>query len=84
MITSAFLIILASLLTFLVGFLPVGTLPASVSASLVSVWGMVNAFSYLIALDTFITILVLVVAFDLIVFLWHLIQWVIRKVPGMS
>jgi len=35
-------------------------------------------------LDTLIVVLVLVIGFDLIVLLWHIIQWIIRKVPGMQ
>lgn len=84
MISSFFISASASVLAFLLALLPVGTLPASVSTSITSIWGMVNAFSWLIALDTLIQVLVLVIAFDLIVFLWHILQWVIRKVPGMS
>jgi len=84
MIASFFVSASTLVLSFLLGLLPEGTLPVSVSSSLTSIWGMVNAFSYLIALDTLIVVLVLVIGFDLIVLLWHIIQWIIRKVPGMQ
>lgn len=84
MISTFFLTIFFGLIGVLVGFLPTGSLPVLVSSSITSIWGFVNAFSYLIALDTLITVLVLVLAFDLVILLWHVIQWIIRKVPGMS
>jgi len=84
MITTILLTMLFGFLSFLVAFLPVGPLPTAIATSVASVWGMVNSFSYIIALDTFIQVLLLVIAFDLIVLLWHLIQWAIRKLPGMQ
>jgi len=84
MIATFFLTILNSFLNLLLGFLPTGTLPTEVSGAITNIWGLINAFSYLIALDTFITVLLLVLAFDAVVLLWHVIQWVIRKIPGMQ
>jgi len=84
MIVSFFLQVLYALVSTLVNFLPTGGLPASIETSLISVWGYVNAFSYVIALSTLIQVLLLYIAFDLVVLLWHLIQWIIRKVPGMQ
>lgn len=83
MITTFLLNIFFSLVNALLGVLPVGSLPSGVSSSITSIWGYVNAFSYVIALDTFLQVLALVVAFDLVVLLWHIIQWIIRKIPGM-
>jgi len=84
MIGTFFLSILAAFLGLLLGFLPTGTLPPEIAAAFNSIWGMVNAFSYVIAVDTLIQVASLVLAFDLIVMLWHIIQWIIRKVPGMQ
>jgi len=84
MIISFILDLFYRLLNGLVGLLPSGSIPSSVSDSITNIWGMVNAFSYVIALDTFIIVLLLVLAFDGIVLLWHLIQWIIRKIPGMQ
>lgn len=84
MILSFLLGILNGFLGLILAFLPTGSLPAAVSSSITSIWGYVNAFSYVIALDTLIQVLVLTIAFDLIVFLWHVLQWIIRKIPGMN
>jgi len=84
MIGTFFLTILNSFLGLLVGFLPTGGLPAEVSSSITSVWGFVNAFSYVIALDTAIQVLVVVIGFELILLLWAFVNWIIRKIPGMQ
>lgn len=82
---STFLLNMASgFLGLLAGLLPTGSLPAGVSTSITNIWGMVNAFSYLIALDTMLQVLLLVIGFDLVLLLWSFINWVIRKIPGMQ
>lgn len=84
MITSFLLDLGYRLLNFLLSFFPSGTLPPDIGNALSTVWGYVNAFSYVIALDTLLQVLLLVLAFDLVVLLWHIVQWIIRKVPGMQ
>jgi len=84
MITTFLLQILSSFLNFIVGLLPTGNLPTAISSSITSIWGYVNAFSYVVAVQTLIQVVVLVIAFDIGMLLWHLIQWIIRKVPGMQ
>jgi len=84
MISTFILTILHAFLGFIVGLLPTGSLPSSISSSLTNIWGFVNAFSYVIALDTLIQVVALAIAFDLVVLLWHVVQWIIRKIPGMQ
>jgi len=84
MIITFFLTVLYNFLSFVLSFLPTGNLPVGISSAITSVWGYINAFSYVIALDTFLQVLLLVLAFDFIVFSWHVIQWIIRKIPGMQ
>lgn len=84
MITSFLLSILNGFLNMLLQVLPAGALPDSIASSFSSVWGYVNAFSYVVAVDTLILVVVLVVAFDLILLGWSFVNWIIRKVPGMQ
>jgi len=84
MISSFFLTFFALFLSGLLSLLPSGSLPLEISASLTSVWGFVNAFSYVIAVDTLLQVVALAIAFDIVVLVWHLIQWIIRKIPGMQ
>jgi hypothetical protein len=84
MITTFLLTILGSFLGVLLALLPVGHLSSSITSSVTNIWGFVNAFSYVIALDTLIQVVLLMIAFDLVLLLWHVINWIIRKIPGMQ
>lgn len=84
MITTFILDIFYNFVNFLVNLLPTGSLPTSIASSIENIWGFINAFSFVIALDTFLQVLLIMLAFDAVVLLWHLIEWIIRKVPGMK
>jgi len=71
-------------LTGLLLLLPVGSLPSGFLTALNFFWGTVNTFSFVIPVDTMLQALVLVYGFDLVVLLWSVLQWVIRKIPGMQ
>jgi len=72
------------LVDFLLGFLPSGGLPAAFATALAFFWGTINSFSYIVPVDTMLQALLAVIAFDLAVLGWHILQWVIRKIPGMQ
>lgn len=84
MIISFFLSILFLLVNGVVSLLPVGELPVAFGTSVASIWGYVNVFSYVIAVSTLIQVVVLYIGFDLVVLLWHVVNWIIRKIPGMQ
>jgi len=84
MITSFLLSMLFGLVNLLTGFLPTGSLPTEFTNAVGSLFGVINTFSYLIAVDTLLLLVGLVLAFDGVVLLWHFIQWIIRKIPGMQ
>lgn len=81
MIFTFLIQIFVFLFGFLLGLLPTGSLPSGFSDALAYFWGTMNAFSYLIPLDTIIQALVIVLGFDLVILLWHIIHWVIAKIP---
>jgi len=84
MITTFLLNILFSFVSFIVDFLPVGDLPSGFNTALVYFWGVMNTFSYVLPLDTILQATLLVLIFDGVIILWHFINWVIRKIPGMQ
>lgn len=84
MISTFFLSIFYSFVSFLVGFLPTGTLPASIASSFAYFMGLVNSFSYFVPVATLLQAALLVLAFDGALFLWSFINWIIRKIPGMQ
>jgi len=84
MITSFLLAMLIGLISLLVGFLPTGNLPIEFTNAIGTVFGILNTFSYLIAVDTLLLLVGLVIVFDGVVLLWNFINWIIRKIPGMQ
>jgi len=84
MISSFFLTIFYGLLNLLVGFLPTGNLPTQIVSALSYFFGVANLFSYVIPITTIFQAIVVVIAFDGIIMLWHFINWIIRKIPGMQ
>lgn len=84
MITTFLLNILSSFISGVISYLPTGSLPVQVSTSVSSIWGYMNLFSYVIALDTLLQVLILVIIFDGVLLAWKFINWIIRKVPGMQ
>jgi len=84
MISGFFLTMLFGLVSLLTAFLPTGSLPTEFSTAISSLFGVLNTFSYLIAVDTLILLVGLVIAFDGIVLLWNFVNWIIRKIPGMQ
>jgi len=69
---------------FIVNILPTGSLPSGFNTALVYFWGVMNTFSYVLPLDTILQATLLVLIFDGVIILWHFINWVIRKIPGMQ
>lgn len=84
MITTFFLTIFYSFVNLIVGFLPVGSLPSAVNTAIVYFWGVMQTFSYVVPVDTLLQAILVVFVFDFAVLLWHFINWIIRKIPGMQ
>jgi len=84
MITTFFLYIFNAFVNFLVSFLPNGNLPTEVTSAFAYFVGVMNSFSYVIPVATLFQAFALVVAVDLAIMLWHFINWIIRKIPGMQ
>jgi len=83
MIVTLILNIFYAFVTLLLSILPVGNLPEGFIEGLNYFWGVINTFSYIIPVDTMLQALLVVLAFDLAILLWHFLQWIIRKIPGM-
>lgn len=84
MITSFILVLFNGFVSFLLSFLPSGSLPEGIHTAIVYFWGIMNSFSYIIAMDALLSALLVVLAFDLAVWLWHVFQWILRKIPGIQ
>jgi len=84
MIVTLLLTILNSFLGFMLGFLPNGTLPTGITTAVSYFVGLANSFSYVIPVQTLFQAFVVVVGVDIAILAWHLMNWVIRKIPGMQ
>jgi len=84
MILTVFLNFIDNFLLTIIGFLPVGNLPVGITNGISYFWGVLNSFSYILPVSTMLSASVVVISFDAAVLLWHMVQWIIRKIPGMS
>jgi len=80
------------ILTFLINFasvaingmanlLPVGGLPTWIGSALVAVASGLNAWSYLFPVNTILTVLTFVVLYETLVWGWHGVLWLWKKLP---
>jgi len=84
MIVTFFLNLFFSVIRLLVDFLPNGHLPSQITSAFTYYFGAANLFSYIIPIGTIVSALLVIIAFDGIVLIWHFINWIIRKIPGMQ
>jgi len=84
MISTFFLTIFSSFIGFVLGFLPTGNLPAAVTTAFAYFVGLLNAFSFVIPVDTLLQAAAVVLIFDGAMVVWYIINWIIRKIPGMQ
>lgn len=84
MITTTLLSILFAFLGLLLGLLPAGHLPATMTTGFAFFFGIANQFTYIFPVYTLMQALVIYLVFDGVILLWHFIQWIIRKIPGMQ
>jgi len=76
MITGFFLQIGLSLLQFFVGLLPVIAFPTQITTAFQTVWGYVNAFSFIFPVATLVQVLVIAGIFHLTILGWRMANWV--------
>lgn len=84
MIITLLLNIVWNFLHGLTLLLPTGHLPVAITTSFNYLWSLVNAFSFVIPVDTLLQAIAVVLAFDGAMMIWRFINWIIRKIPGMQ
>jgi len=84
MITTIILYAMNLFLSGVVAILPTGHLPTAITTAFQYFLGTVNAFSFIIPVDTLLQAAGVVLVFDGAMGLWYLINWIIRKIPGMQ
>lgn len=84
MITGFILTVVSNFLLGLFILLPEGHLPSDLTDSIGYFWAIFNSFSYIIPVSTVLTVLALVLSFELVLLLWSMVHWIIRKIPGIK
>jgi len=84
MISTFFLTIFYSFVGFLLVLLPSGHLPAVMTSAFSYFVGVANLFSFVVPVDTLLAAALVILLFDGAIIVWHFINWVIRKIPGMQ
>jgi hypothetical protein len=84
MIVAFFLSLFFGFINLLLGVLPTGHLPVQMTAAFAYFFGAANLFSYIVPVATLMQALVVVLVFDGAIMLWHFVNWIIRKIPGMQ
>lgn len=83
MITTFLLYIGLSFVNFIIGFLPVGNLPATITTAFAYFMSVVNSFSFVVPVDTLLQAAGVILVFDGAMVGWYFLNWIIRKIPGM-
>lgn len=84
MISSFFLTIFNGFIKLLLNILPTGSLPNEITASVAYIFGIANAYSFIIPVGTLLAAAGVILLFDGALLLWYFINWIIRKIPGMQ
>jgi len=82
MITGALLQFLYTLINFVVGFLPVVAFPAGITTAWTTIWGYINAMSFLFPVATLIQVLSISILFHITVWAWNMGHAVLRILRG--
>ena len=82
MITSLILSIFLTFLNYIIGLLPVGSLPAQVSEALTYFLSKLGMLSTFLPVSTFLLVFKYVVDFEIVVLGLKLFLWIISKIRG--
>jgi len=85
MIATVLLNFLYSFLGVILGLIPVTVqVPSQWISAINTIWGYINAFSFILPVQTLLSVLAIAIAWHIGVFLFHMMTWIIRKIPGIT
>jgi len=82
MITGFLISTFAGFVGFLIGLLPTIAFPTQIATSIALIMGYVNAMNWLFPVSTLITCLGIVITFEIGVFSFKFIRWLIHLIRG--
>jgi len=84
MITTFLLTLLYNFVGLLLSILPVYALPTSISSSLSSMVGYIQAFSFVLPVDTMVSVVSSATVFFIGVLVFKIFHWIIGKLRGSN
>lgn len=85
MITEILLKIPLFFINLVLGLIPASTgLPEGVENAVTTGIGYLEAVSWFFPVETLFQVVLLIIAIDAGILLWHFINWIIKKIPGMQ
>jgi len=85
MILTIILNVIYTILAGLLSLLPTGgDFPAEWVSGIYTIWSAVNAFSFLVPTEMLLTCLGIALAWDVFIFAWHFLHWLMRKIPAIN
>lgn len=82
MITGFFLSLGLSVLTFFITLLPVAAFPSGITNAVNTIWGYINAVSFLLPVGTLVSVLAIAFAFHTTILLWRIVNYVMGYLRG--
>jgi len=84
MITTFLLTLFNNFIVGLLNLLPTGHLPVEITTAFAYFFAVLNAFSFVVPVDTLLQAAGVVLVFDGAMLIWYFVNWIIRKIPGMQ
>lgn len=82
MITGFILSIFYSFLAFFIGLLPVIAFPSEITNAISTLWGYINAWSFLFPVSTLLAALTIAFVYHGVVLAWHFAELIAHYVRG--
>jgi len=85
MITDVILQIPLFFLNLMLGLIPDSSgLPSGVSSAITTAIGYIKGVSFIFPIETLFQIILLIFSIEAGLLLWKFINWIIKKIPGVS
>jgi len=82
MIVGFLIKLFAAFVSFLIGLLPVVAFPSGIATAITTVMGYVNALSWLFPVSTLITVLGIMITYEIGIFTFKFTRWLIHLIRG--
>lgn len=84
MIIERILQIFFDLINWIFSLIPSLSLPSGMLSSFSNIYGYIISVNYFLPLTTLGICIAFMLAVKNMTLIWHMLQWVIRKIPGVS